>query len=474
MSAAVSAYEHVPETAVVDDHAEWILPSLLVLLVMSFLVPGLVPAVGLPDRLTLVTDAATAVIALLAMAAIVHRRVSVSVPLPFVIYVAFALAAFAYAVIDASTPWQQAGVALKNLLVWPVLAVSAARLLPSGDGTPRSVLLVVLALCGLEFVIGAFQWVIIGSRPEPLDTDSLTATLESSANWAVALVVLTGTCLAFALSFTRRPRALWLAIALVLPLFVAWAVVKGVALIFPFCALAVIGGAAYFARPRRWRHLLGGAVGVIAVTIAIFGSYSIWYPDSYSTIVDSRARSHYLDTGDLSIDRKNPSQAAARSATPGRGTQIKDTWNLVSGSPEHLLFGRGLGAASYSAGLGVSEPSEQFETATYIDGNTMLAETGFVGLAVVGAFALALLSMALAAVRVAPIGSWSFALSLAYLGILVVIGLGAIYATPFRESALSAAFWIITAVVMQPFVRAPGRLRWSATIPLGVDHHRTR
>jgi hypothetical protein len=298
------------------------------------------------------------------------------------------------------------------------------------------------------------------------DSDSIVGTLGAYANWATAMLILMAACVALGRFLTARGRAWpWLALAAILPLFTAWAVVMIVAVLLPIAGLAVlVGGALLRSRPPAWRFA-AGAVAVVAATAAIFGSYHQWHPDSYQLLTHGDLGGAYLKNATIIKTAPRPGAGAGTAPSgrseiptaavpvpvPGRFTQYKNSFSIIDNEPTTLVFGKGLGAATYAENVGVdrAKGDPQIAQNSFTDFSTLLIERGLLGMLVVAACVLALAVVTLRSLRSrSPDDRWSTAVLVGYPGVLAVMGAAAVYASPFRNSGTSGAFFLITALVI--------------------------
>jgi hypothetical protein len=150
---------------------------------------------------------------------------------------------------------------------------------------------------------------------------------------------------------------------------------------------------------------------------------------------------------------------------PGRGTQYKTAARLIDGTPLSFLFGNGLGATTYAANLGLSQPPRADRIAGYSDFGTTVVELGWLGTAIAFGCILALGFGSLAAARRAQPETWTRALLLAYPGVLVAMTAEAFFGTPFRNIGSAAIFWILTGLALASILRASGGSAQSARSP---------
>jgi hypothetical protein len=146
---------------------------------------------------------------------------------------------------------------------------------------------------------------------------------------------------------------------------------------------------------------------------------------------------------------------------PSVTEQDKAAAHLIDGSASTFLFGAGLGTSTYEKNLGVNPVGHDARWAALNDVGTVLAELGWVGMAVLAACALGLALGSMAAARRAPRGSWTRALLIAYPGVLVVTVVAAAHGNPFRSVGPETMFWVLTGLVLAS-VLAPREARRSA------------
>lgn len=163
---------------------------------------------------------------------------------------------------------------------------------------------------------------------------------------------------------------------------------------------------------------------------------------------------------------------------PGRLTQWRMANHAISGSLAAELLGNGLGSASVAVNLGVhpQDLSADAEAASYSDFGTLLVERGWIGVAIVAFFALAIAGTAFRIARALPHGRWTTALTLAVPGVVATMAAYGMIAATLRSRPAALTFWLVVALGLSPGAFLGGR-PWrrasttsaSSSAPTGVE-----
>jgi hypothetical protein len=173
-----------------------------------------------------------------------------------------------------------------------------------------------------------------------------------------------------------------------------------------------------------------------------------------------------------------PKPAPAQRPVPGRLTQWRMAEHAISGSLAAELFGKGLGSATVAVNLGVypQDLSADAEAASYSDFGTLLVERGWIGVAIVAFFALAIAGTAFRIARTLPHGRWTTAFTLAVPGAVATMAAFGIGTAQLRSRPAALTFWLVVALGLSPGAFLGGR-SWrrgsvtpeSSSAPTGVE-----
>jgi hypothetical protein len=418
--------------------------AIAAVLVLAVLLQGIREALDLPGALELLADLSAGALLLWIAWAVIRSRRPVIVP-----YLAIAIALALLASAATADDLPRMLVSAKNFLFLPVLALAIAALGPS-ENRVRVVVLTALALAVVQFAVTIVQSFQTG------DVDLITGTFGDYAGPSTALALEVGACLALGL-FASTGRPVWLAVGVVLPLAAIWTVLRLMLLVVPIAGLAVAAAAWWTGRNQRGdagRRALAIAAAVVVSSAMMVGGYAIWKPSDLGVLTDAESRDVYLEEAD--IVAKDPARKQTGAVeVPGRREQVETAMRLVSENPGTLLIGLGLGATTYAENLDIEIPADRdLVVAGYMDAGTLLVETGWAGVALVVASALALMLGALGAGRRSPPSTVMRALLIAYPGILVAIGAGAIHGSPFRNLGSATIVWVLTGLVLASVLQA--------------------
>jgi hypothetical protein len=299
--------------------------------------------------------------------------------------------------------------------------------------------------------------------------DFIVGTMGSWNGWVVGVVATMTSAIAVSRYLLRGREAWpWLALAIVLPWFTLWALVKAELALAPAAFGASILAYVIFRRDRSWRRAGVAALAAVISIGTIVGVYGARH--QLGAFTDSTVRDSYLKdasfygdnpTGPRPGGKKSGGKKAASTqpkkpppATPGRVTQWKDALHVAQESPRDFVVGHGLGSATYAENLGI-HPSrdKRIVTASLNSFGTLVVERGFLGLLIVGLCAIALGLAALRLIPRAPSGEWRSAVALGFPGALLVMIGGALYASPFQEPAPNITFWLLTSIVLSLALR---------------------
>jgi hypothetical protein len=172
---------------------------------------------------------------------------------------------------------------------------------------------------------------------------------------------------------------------------------------------------------------------------------------------------------------QKPVTPASQRPVPGRLTQWRMAEHAISRSLATKLLGNGLGSATVAVNLGVhpQDLSADAEAASYSDFGTLLVERGWIGLAIVAFFALAIAGTAFRIAQALPHGRWTTALTLAVPGVVATMAAYGMIAATLRSRPVALTFWLVVALGLSPGAFLGGR-PWrrasaSSSAPTGVE-----
>ncbi len=259
----------------------------VVVLVVAVLIQGLAVALDLPHRVELLADLAAVVLLVWILIVLARGGSTVSVP-----YLALALAVVLVVAAFRSDDFIRLLVSARNFVLPPMLAVALASL-GERERRNRAVVLTVVGLAVLEFAITIVQAITIDN------VDLIGGTFGDYSQQSVAFAIIAGACLALGVYAARVKGAWWLVLAMFLPAFLIWAVIRSALPIAPVGGLAVVVGAWWVRmshRPlgRPWSRPAVAAAAVILSGVAISAGFAVARPRDFALFTNSSERSAYL------------------------------------------------------------------------------------------------------------------------------------------------------------------------------------
>jgi hypothetical protein len=259
----------------------------IVVLVVAVLIQGLAVALDLPHRIELLADLAAVVLLVWILINLARSGSTLSVP-----YLAMALAVVLVVAAFRSDDFIRLLVSARNFVLPPMLALALASL-GERERRNRALVLAVVGLAVVEFAITVLQSITIDN------VDLIGGTFGDYSQQSVAFAIIAGACLALSVYAARVKGAWWLALAMVLPAFLIWAVIRSALPIAPVAGMAVVVGAWWVRAPhqplgRRWARPAVTATAVIFSAIAITAGFAIARPRDFALFTNSSERSTYL------------------------------------------------------------------------------------------------------------------------------------------------------------------------------------
>jgi hypothetical protein len=259
----------------------------VVVLVVAVLIQGLAVALDLPHRVELLADLAAVVLLVWISIGLARGGSRISVP-----YLALALGVVLMVAAFRSDDFTRLLVSARNFVLPPLLALALASL-GERECRNRAVMLTVVGLAVVEFAITIVQAITIDN------VDLIGGTFGDYSQQSVAFAIITGACLALGIYAARVKGAPWLVLAMVLPGFLIWAVIRSALPIAPVAGLAVVVGAWWVRKSDRplgrpWGRPAVTAAAVILSAVAITAGFAVARPRDFALFTNSSERSAYL------------------------------------------------------------------------------------------------------------------------------------------------------------------------------------
>jgi hypothetical protein len=207
-------------------------------------------------------------------------------------YLAMALAVVLVVAAFRSDDFARLLVSARNFVLPPMLALALASL-GERERRNRAVVLTVVGLAVMEFAITIVQAITIDNL------DLIGGTFGDYSQQSVAFAIIAAACLALGIYAARVKGAWWLVLAMVLPAFLIWAVIRSALPIAPVAGLAVVVGASWVRASheplkRAWRRPVVTAAAVILSAVAITAGFAVARPRDFALFTNSSERSTYL------------------------------------------------------------------------------------------------------------------------------------------------------------------------------------
>jgi hypothetical protein len=259
----------------------------VVVLVVAVLIQGLAVALDLPHRIELLADLAAVVLLVWILIDRARSGSTLSVP-----YLAMALGVVLVVAAFRSDDFTRLLVSARNFVLPPMLALALASL-GERERRNRAVVLAVVGLAVIEFAITILQSITIDN------VDLIGGTFGDYSQQSVAFAIIAAACLVLGIYAARVEGEWCLVLAMVLPAFLIWAVIRSALPIAPVAGLAVVVGAWWVRKSDRplgrpWRRPAVTAAAVILSAVAITAGFAVARPRDFALFTNSSERSAYF------------------------------------------------------------------------------------------------------------------------------------------------------------------------------------